>query len=269
MSTNMDRTSTIEDVLIADMRVSEKAQRSYDQGITDMIVAAFDADAFGYPVINERDDGILWIVDGQHRIAAVASVYGDEISIPCEVYHGLTEAEEAELFLQRDNRRAITSFDKFRIGVAAGRKTETEINTILEACGLHIARGPGQHSVMAVQALRRVYQVGGEVVLARTLAVLRDSYGKAGYQSSFVHGMGLVFSRYNDKVDMDQMVERLLAVRGGATHINNRARQFQIQAGYALPLCYAAAIVETYNTGKEGKKLTPFFKAEAKAAAGR
>jgi hypothetical protein len=259
----LERASAVQWVRVADLRVSDEAQRSFDPGQAEQIAAEFDPDAMGYPVVNHRD-GAYWIVDGQHRVAALNLLGWDQDqSIECEVYEGLSVADEAELFLRRDKRRAINAFEKFRIGVVAERPTEVKINDIVEAVGLHASRQRGSGNILAVKALRRVYDLGGEEVLAQTLVVLRDTFGDPGYGASYLVGLGLVLNRYGSRLDLAHLKDRLLGLRGGPIQLNNKARQIQAQTGLGISLCYAAAYVEIYNGGgRGGKRVTPFFKAE-------
>ena len=85
------------------------------------LAAELDLDAMGIPVLSYRD-GVYWIVDGQHRIRAMEILDFGDYKIQCGI-RDLTEQEEALLFLARDERRAITPLDKFRIAVFGGAPT--------------------------------------------------------------------------------------------------------------------------------------------------
>jgi hypothetical protein len=177
--------------------------------------------------------------------------------VECEVYDNLSEAEEAELFLRRDKRRAINAFDKYRIAVVAGRAIETHIDEILTSVGLTVSRAGGPGRVIAVDALRRVHSLGERTLLS-VLVTLRETFGE--YTANNLVGLGLVFNRYQDRLDPDQLRDKLLHLRGGASRLDQRARQIQAQTGVILTHCVAAAIVDVYNT-RPGKRVTPFFKA--------
>lgn len=260
------RSSSIRWVPIREMRVSDRAQRAFSQDLANTIALSFDPDALGYPVVSQRD-GTYWIVDGQHRVAAFALVLGEDQEMQCEVFTELTEQEEADLFLQRDKRRAISAFDKFTIGVVAERPIEVKISEVLAAVGLVAAKSRGAGHVLAVDTLRRVYALGGEEVLTQVLLVLRDTFGDLGYGASYLLGLGLVLHRYGAKLDVEHLKAKLTALRGGPLALSNKARQIQTQTGLAVQLCHAAAFVEVYNSGKVGRKVTPFFKAEQRAVA--
>lgn len=246
-------------VAISEMKVSPRAQRQFKPAQADEYAADFDLEALGYPVVNLRD-GYFWIVDGQHRIAALKLIGWGDQQVQCEAYEGLSEAEEAELFLRRDNRRAIATFPKFAIGVVAGRKEECDIDRIVQEQNLTISRS--RTGIGAVGSLRRVYRRGGPEVLARTLQIIRDAYGDAGFKAAIIDGVGLVCQRYNGQLNAQKAVERLSCARGGMNGLLNQSQVLKKQTGNSHPQCVAAAAVEIINTGRGGTKLTPWWRAD-------
>src|SRR5437764_10583991 len=88
-------TTRIEWVPVEKIRVSETAQREFRPHRANQFAANFDPDAFGRLIVNFRD-GHWWVIDGQHRLAAVKILGWTDIKVECECYEGLTEKEEAE-----------------------------------------------------------------------------------------------------------------------------------------------------------------------------
>ena len=255
------RKGTIEWVYISEMKVSPKAQRRFIQSHADTYAADFDIDKLGYPVVNERDD-YFWLVDGQHRVEALKMLgYGDQ-QIECEVFVGLSEEEEAELFLGRDERRRIALFDKFKIGLVAGRTEEEGIARVVESVNLKISQDSTEGCISAVKALRDTYHLGGPSGLTRTLILLRDSYsGDPGaFKAELILGMGLVCQRYDGALNDTTVAARLGGVRGGTMPLVRKANAIKEKTGHLKADCVAAAIVETLNAGKGGKKLESWWK---------
>src|SRR5262249_61491582 len=56
---------------------------------------------------------------------------------------GLTEAQEAEVFLKLNDTLPVRAFAKFKVSVQAGRDAEADVDRIVRALGLRIARGSG------------------------------------------------------------------------------------------------------------------------------
>lgn len=248
-------------VPIASMKVSPKAQREFKENHAAEFAADFDLEALGYPVVSKRD-GNYYIVDGQHRVAALKMIGWGDQSIQCEVYEGLSEAEEAELFLRRDKRRAIQAFDRFRIGVVAEREDELDINRIVMGCGLRVATDQDSKSIAAVGALHKTYQNGGAKTLSRSIRILRDGFpdDPAAFRRELVEGAGLLCQRYNGDLDDAELKKKLAALRGGANGVLTKAGRIRASTGETLAQCTAAALVEVANSGRGGKKLASWWK---------
>lgn len=256
-----ERASHLRWVPIAEMKVSPKAQREFKEGHAAEFAADFDLEALGFPVVSLRD-GNYYIVDGQHRVAALKMIGWGDQSIQCEVYEGLNEAEEARLFLRRDKRRAIQAFDRFRIGVVGELEDEMDINRIVQGCGLRVAIDQDAKSIAAVGALHKVYRSAGGVTLGRSVRMLRDGFpdDPAAFRRELIEGSGLVCQRYNGDLNDEELKKKLAALRGGANSVLTKAARIRAATGESLAQCTAAALVEVANTGRGGKKLPPWWK---------
>lgn len=246
------------------MKVSPFAQREFSES-NPAVKNSFDPDLIGHPVLSHRGD-FYYILDGQHRIKGFERWIGDgweEQELLCDVYEGLTEAQEAETFLRHNTTKAVSTFEKFRIGVNAERPDETDIDRICRLLGLKISQTKGEGHVGAVGTLRTVYTRGGAGTLSKTLRVIRDAYGDAGMESSIIAGIGLVTSRFNGEVDEARLIRQLASVRQGKDGLLQQAYIVQKQSGSTLPQSVAAAAVDQYNKGRGGKKLPSWWKAES------
>lgn len=255
------RASHLRWIPIAETRVSPKAQREFRKSHAEKYAADFDLEALGYPVVSLRDSH-YWIVDGQHRIEALRMIGWGDQQIQCECYEGMTEAEEADLFLRRDERKSIRPFDKFRIALVAGRDPETDINRTVVTQGLKVSTDASEDSIAAITALRKVYEQGGPGVLGRDLRILRDGFsGDLGkFRSELITGVGLVCQRYNGQLPDETAVLKLSNLRGGSMALVRKGQQLKEKTGRPLADCVAAAFVETMNVGKGGKKLEAWWK---------
>lgn len=231
--------------------VNSSGQRDLRPGWAAQIAAEFNPDRFLPPLISQRD-GQHYCLDGQHRLEAMRLMGWEDRPVQCWVYDDITEAQEADLFLWHNNRKAVSAFDKFRIGVTAGRDVEVDIDRIVRAADLRVAISVG--SIGAVGALRKVYSYG-PAVLARTLKIARDSYGDDGLGAYVIEGIGMVCARYNGTLNDDTAVARLTTARGGIGALNSKAYSNRRMLGKPMPQCYAAAVVDIINAGKGGKKL--------------
>lgn len=233
----------------------------------DYLLANFDLDDFGVPVVSWRS-GLYFIIDGQHRIEAMKQWLGDgwEVQkIECRVYQGLSEKDEAEMFDRLNDQLTVNTFDKFRVRVTAGREMETKIDGIVKSLGLKITRDKVEGRVMAVGTLSRIYARSDGDVLTRALKITHNAYGDAGLEASVIDGLGHVCQRYNGVLDEKAAINRLSAARGGVKGLMNKAFVLHNQTGNALGQCVAAAAIDIINMGQR-KKLTSWWKVIGEAA---
>jgi hypothetical protein len=142
----VEKTGSLQWVRLGSMRVSVLAQRELNPARVDKLVSHFDLEQIGYPTVSARD-GYFYIIDGQHRIEALKEFLGEgweDQQIQCHVFEDLTETEEADRFDRLNDTLNVTSFDKFRVRVAAGRHEETDIYRIVEKEGLCISKDKGK-----------------------------------------------------------------------------------------------------------------------------
>lgn len=253
----IERSAHLRWVPVADIKINPLAQREFRPAHAQNIASNFDPDAFQYPVVNHRGDH-YWCVDGQHTVGAFRIMGWEDQQVQCVVHEGLSEAQEARLFLKLNNKKTVEAFDKFRIAVTGELEREEDINRIVLANRLKVSREQG--GIGAVTALGKVYDSAGPVGLGRTLRIIRDSYGEAGFESSVIEGVGLVVARYNGEFVDAVATAKLAKKLGGVGGLVGRARQIKAQFGKPLPQCVAAAVVETYNAGRGGKKLPSWWK---------
>lgn len=261
----VEQTSTLEYISFGDTRVNPQVQREFVPARANEIAANFDPEFFGIPAVNWRG-GWYYIMDGQHRIEGAKIWLGDgweEQKFQARVYKGLSEKQEAETFLRLNNTMAVNAFNKFKVAVTAGRPDESAISLIVRNLGMKITLDRNvEGRVAAVGTLLRIYRKFGGTVLARTLEIIRNTYGNAGLEASPLAGMALVVNRYGESTDDNEVVERLSNVSGGIGNIMNKAEREKVTMGIPLQEAVAAALVNAYNskTPKGGKRLRNWYK---------
>lgn len=251
-------------VQLSELNIDPEAQRKLSPAWVKARIPKFDVDQLGYIVVNRRSNGKLYIVDGQHRVELMRAVGWGDQSIHAEVFQGLSQAQEAELFNARNDRKAVRRFDKFRIAIVAGDKTACDINSIVNDHGLVISDQLRDGHIVAVDALERVYrgagiasQKEGPTALAKSLKTLVQAWGN---QASSVNGkvvlaLGMLFLRYNGAIQERDLVKKLAPFPGGAPGILGRGRSMQDLRGRPLHHCMASIMVDVYNKGRSKAKL--------------
>lgn len=262
----VERQAKLKWVPLALMDVNLLAQREFRQARVDALAADFDLEQFGTPTVNHRNTH-YYVIDGQHRIEALKVFFGDGQwegqQVQCWTYEGLSEAEEAEVFLKLNDTLAVNAFTKFRVGIQAGRPDEVAVAKVVMEQGLRVSQDKGNGAIAAVGTLMRVYHRADGPILGRTLRIIRDAYGDAGLEAAVIDGLGLLCHRFNGDLDDDRLVQRLSATHGGVSGLLNKAENLRKQTGNPKGHCVAAAAVEIHNAGRGGKKLPSWWRTES------
>lgn len=249
-------------VPIDEMKVNPLAQREINPARVDRLAVDFDLEQMGTPTVNLRD-GSYFIIDGQHRIEALREIgFGGE-QVQCWTYEGLSETDEAEMFLKLNDYLAIPAIPKYRAAITAQRPAETDIDRIVRSLGLVVSASKMPGAIQAVGTLGRVYSRSGPKVLSRTLRLTRDAYGDSGMEAIVIDGLGLLCHRYNGELDESVALDKLSRSHGGVNGLLGKAEKLRRETGQQKAHCVAAAAVEIINAGRGGKKLPTWWKADA------
>ncbi len=263
MANNLARlNSSLQNVQLSKLRVAPGAQREFNEARATYLMANFDPEMLGYPVVSQRS-GHFYIIDGQHRVEAVKRWLGDgweKQNISCRVYTGLSESDEAAMFLELNNVLTVVAFDKFKVAVKAGRGDESAVSKVVESVGLHIAREKKDTSVSCVSTLLKVYRRSDAKTLGRALTITNRAFGAPGMTNHVIDGIARVCERYNGELHDDDAIERLTQLRGGVGALVTKAGQLRQQTAQSVPQCVGAVVVEVVNRGRGGKKLPAWWK---------
>lgn len=251
-------------VPIPKMRVSPLAQRDLNEARVNKISADFDLERLGNPTVSDRA-GHFWIIDGQHRIEGLRRMGWGDQQIQCWCYQGLTEQDEAEAFLKFNDVLQVSAFSKYRVGIAAGRAVECDVDRVVRAQNLSVSRDKFEGGISAVGTLLRVYRRSGPTVLGRALRIIRDAYGSPGLEAIVIDGIGMLCARYNGALKDELAVIRLSKAHAGVNGLLGRAEKLRLTTGNAKGQCVAAAAVQIINAGRGGEKL-PSWWADEKAS---
>jgi hypothetical protein len=145
------------------------------------IAADWDWDLCQPIAVSRREDGTLWVIDGQHRHAA-AKLRGDISLLPAQVLRFSGPAEEAEAFVRlNQQRRRLSGTELFRAAVAAGDPEKTSILAAIEGAGLTIA--PHQNyqfwkpgMIFHLAGIEKAWREHGEEACSTALVLLRQAW---------------------------------------------------------------------------------------------
>lgn len=188
-------------VAVADLKIDPQAQRSLNEKRAQMIADALVPEALGSIVVSQRPSGEYYVVDGMHRKRVCELVGLDTMT--AEVHRGLTQQEEAILFLikNRESNKP-NALDEYKVGLTAGLPLFVDTDKVLDAHGLEMGSTTSS-SIGAVAGVLRITENYGPEVLDRTLTVAEGAWGRAAttWDGMLLGGIGMFLGKHGDVVN--------------------------------------------------------------------
>jgi len=169
-------------------------------------------------LVAARDDG-LFVIDGQHRLAA-ARLRGDIPHLPAVVVRFASVAEEAMVFVRANRRRkSMSVYDDHRAAVAAGDERAVLVDRLIREAGLTpankaLGQGMAPGEIGCITVINTAIRKYGVPVVAAALNVMGDAFAGQllSRASALFMGLVFVFARHPE-TDPDE----LAVVMGGMT----------------------------------------------------
>ena len=254
MDEKMMEMGTVETMWISSSEVilDPRIQRDLDTRRVEWIVRGFNSYLVNPIKVSERDGG-YHVFDGQHTLAALRILHGDEdFKVECRVYHGLTREDEARLFAQQNGYSAKVSMP-YRLRALNEAKDEvvmdflstTESQGFLIEFGCHNGRNGRISATCAAYASYRKLQ---KELYGEMLNIIKKTWGGASWSvtKNMLQGMTVFMNMYTnqkgEKIDVNQFIKGLRKV--DASEIRSRAER---QKGMAKGTAYGVAIASYYE----------------------
>jgi hypothetical protein len=194
--------TTFEYIRAGDLRVDDRYNREISQRWVDQIAAAYNPDQLQNLNVSRRlyrvqqrpegpprevqvyDKNLqavnrveFVVISGQHRLLATLKAKGPDFLLPCNVYDGLTEAQEGELFVLFDEKvRPHQPWQRHRAHVFGLNPEALDIEKIVTECGLKVYKGQTPYEgkdgvIFAVSTLYAIYRSSSPATLRRILEI--------------------------------------------------------------------------------------------------
>lgn len=194
------------------------------------IARNWDHGAVGALTVSQREDGLYYVIDGNHRREAAVR-RGDITALPCNVLAGLTVPEEARLFrLLNLKRVGVNSYTKYRSALVEGDETTVACEQMLSALGFKVHQDASPDVIAFPEALTKSFAVNpGNCKWA--LKICRSMVGpKEGLSKDMFRG---VFYLLQHGADVERVCQRAETVypAGGRPLIQNAIAEALLTLG--------------------------------------
>lgn len=240
----------ISNVKVKDLIIDLTYQRKPNATKVAKIIHNFDPNALGVLVCSMREDGIVAVIDGGHRVAALNAMGLSNLDVKCLVFFDLSIKDEAEMFTTlNDNRTKPKTQDIFKSKVIAGDSDASAISAILNKFGLSISNGPAMNAVRAMGTITNIYKREGKENLENTILSLSSAFDK--HSSSFsdmsLIAVSRIFAKYGNNVDKKRLIESL-STFGNVNLWSNKGSVISKAMGYKdVNIGMSICLVNEYN----------------------
>jgi hypothetical protein len=249
------------DVAVADVKVDLAVQRATVPARVRKLTANFDPILVGELLISERPEG-LYVLDGHHRLESAKQANGNGVAnVTCEVFTGLSKADEARLFMGRNDRANIAKVDRDRNLATSGDQDTLDVQMAAQSAGFVFVADSVEESTFRDRAAgiaimrdaeRRTYiEASGPEHLARVFAFYGRAYGNQERpESMLLKALSKIFVG-KFEVDEDRLYERLhgLPPQQLVASAAQRRVELSVTRGVSAVRAAVEVIAEQYNRG--------------------
>jgi hypothetical protein len=252
---------------LADLFVDQEYQRPLTSFVK-KIEQNYDPALIQCLIVSDRDNGTYAIIDGQTRWEGAKR--RDVEGLPCVVYSGLDQAQEARLFAKfQTERRGMTSASRFRAEVISKDMTAGIIDALVKDEGYYVEQndttGEG-NNIRAIGALEYVFwgcdsskrkrtdlANSNPELLKRTLQVIKAAWPPphpTATSAQVIRGLGYFLN--SEDVDDERLVKRLQKLQ--PSELSRRADQLREGRGLEgnSPTYLAEAVSSEYRRRGRG-----------------
>lgn len=209
-------------------------------------------------VVSRREDGSMWVVDGQHRLTG-ARERGDIPHLPCVVLLGSSASEEADTFVAlNDQRVTLSQYDIFHAAIVGGNADAIAVMKLLDDAGLKHARHGSTanwkpREIFCGPMLARSIKRFNEAIVRNALTALAEAYPDrvVTASSSLLRGLFIVYRDYANKPDFDP--DSFIAAMGECAPDCwlEEAREVRVaNPTYSMPEAMSEALMDTWDLYK-------------------
>ena len=240
-----------------DLLVDELYQRDVDMKRIGAMVKDYDPCLVNFIKVSFRD-GKYYIFDGRHTSVLEKTVRGkgDDVSVACLVYKGLTRYDEMELFVAQNGKSVPVNINaKLKALYNFGDKDVKGMVDAAQCAGVRVdfTKGQAVNKVTAISTLIKLYMRMERDQYIDMLYVLRETW--EGIPDSFCREMLIAMEKfyqaYWGKFKSKDLIKSLKKV----TPVQIVREGKSIGAAALTASVYARIILRTYNMNRTTHRL--------------
>ena len=262
---SIEQKSEITTLPLEDLLIDTDYQRNIDPDRVSRMAHAWNPDLVGIIVVNQRENGKFYVVDGQHRVAAMNRLDNYPETVVVQLFRGLDKEEEALLFWKLDSVRAnLTTGAAFKARLVANDADALAIFDAGLKAGFQMdpALGNIPGNLRCWATLDQVYRRVGASGLTDILTILRQAWPNETNAGSapVIRGMELFANHYGNRIDKKRL---LIALRSTTPEaLVARARAMSQTMSSAVGEVVAINILGLYNRGLSSNRLPEWYEFE-------
>jgi hypothetical protein len=244
---------------ITQLQVDHSYQHPPYPGAVESLRKEFNPAWSGFILVNIREDGTRWIIDGQTRRAVHEQLRLRWIR--AEILKGLTDIQEAEIYLLKCINTQRVPVDFFTAELKANRPTAVLLDKILAQRKLAVKSFATEYQhrqadgvITCIATLRRLLRADSEgFYLGSALDLIIETWGyhKSALASTFIQPMHRLLMLHDEDIDKKSFVSKLSGY--AIAELQEMARNLR-SASTPSPTLGAALqrkIIELYNIGRQ------------------
>lgn len=231
-------------------------QRKSDLQRQSRMAHDWQPDLCGALVVNRRNDGRIFVIDGQQRVGAMRMISNRPETTLAQLFENLSVEQEAILFKELDTRRqGLTQGAIFQALVTAGDPAALEILKCATDAGLTMnPNSSAPNNLRAFGDIRTIHRRSGKEVLSRIFKVVATAWPENKYwgSGSILKGLEVFFKEY-PQVNDRHLTDALS--KSTPQDIENKARMMSQAMSSSIGKWVARVIHGLYNHGMKANRL--------------
>lgn len=224
------------------------------------IAASWSWAACGAICVARREDGTLWVFDGQHR-ALAARKRGDITELPCLIFPAISIDQEADAYIRANTNRGPMRFvEKFKAMLVTGDPVAVQVQEMLDEFGYIASSQRGEGRVSCLAALYRAMERNPKAC-RRSFELCVELYDGGSMVDQVVAALNYLDMHLQKQMDSTIAAatyrKKLLEI--GAVEVERSIQQAIGYHGKSGEKVWADGIVRLLNKGRRTKRIPAPF----------